>query len=180
MPDWDALFNSSVPLLEIFVRGTVTFLVLTILMRLAGQRETGGLGITDVLIVVLVADAASAGLTGNMSSIPDSVVLVSTILFWSVALDAISYRWPRLGGILKAKPRMLIENGKLNRHVMHRELMSYDEVLSQLRLHGLTNLSQVKHAYLEPNGMVSIIANDDHQENEQPDDEDPQVPPGSP
>jgi uncharacterized membrane protein YcaP (DUF421 family) len=157
MPEWDAVFSLSVPVLEIFVRGTLTFLALTALMRVVGQRESGGLGITDVLLVVLVADAASAGLTGDTNSIADGLLLVITILFWSVVLDALAYRWPRLGAILKARPRTLIQDGRLNRRAMRREFMTDEEVLSQLRLHGLTELAQVKWAYLEPNGMISII-----------------------
>lgn len=157
MPDWDAIFSPSLPLLEIFVRGTITFLALTVMMRLVGQRESGGLGITDVLLVVLVADAASAGLRGEASSIPDGLLLVGTILLWSVAIDALTYRWPRLAAIIKARPRPLIEDGRLNRHAMRREFMTQEELLSQLRLHGLEGFGQVRRAYLEPNGMISII-----------------------
>ncbi|MEV4455170.1 hypothetical protein [Microbispora sp. NPDC049633] len=83
--DWQPIFAPSIPLLEGFVRGTVTFLVLLALLRLVGQREAGGLGVTDVLLVVLVADAASAGLHGKAESISDGFVVVVTILFWSVA-----------------------------------------------------------------------------------------------
>ena len=157
MREWDAVFSLSVPLLEIFVRGTITFLALTVMMRIVGQRESGGLGITDVLLVVLVADAASAGLTGETNSIPDGLLLVASILFWSVLLDALAYRWPRLGVVMKAKPKPLIEDGQLNRRALRREFISHEELLSQLRLHGLTEVEQVKRAFLEPNGMISII-----------------------
>lgn len=126
-------------------------------LRVVGQREAGGLGLTDLLVVVLIVDAASAGLTGEASTIGDGFILVGTILFWSVVLDAISYRWPRLGRILKARPKPLIENGQLNRRVMRRELMTDVEVYAQLRLHGIEHLHQVHRAYLEPSGMISVV-----------------------
>lgn len=47
-----------------------------------------------------------------------------TILFRSAALDAVVYRWPRLGRIPRARPRPLIEDGRLHRRVMRRELMT--------------------------------------------------------
>lgn len=167
MPDWVAILAPSASLLELFVRGTITFLVLMMLLRVVGQRESGGLGLTDLLVVVLVADAASAGLTGNAESISDGFVLVSTILFWSVLLDAVAYRWPRFGTILKARPQPLIKDGQLNRRVMRREFMSTDEVLSQLRLHGIEDPAEVERAYLEPNGMISVIRRD-HAEPDEP------------
>lgn len=157
MPDWVDMFTFSAPVLEQIIRGTITYLVLLLLMRLVGQREAGGLGLTDVLVVVLVADAASAGLTGSAESLVDGMLLVGTILFWSLAVDALAYRWPRFAGLVKARPRPLIKDGELNRHTLRRELMSEEEVASQLRLHGIENPEQVARAFMEPNGMISII-----------------------
>lgn len=125
-----------------------------------GRRESGGLGITDVLVVVLVAEAGAASLHGKAESIADGLVLVLTILFWSVAVDALAYLFPRLAVVLKAKARPLIEHGKLNHKVMRRELMTHDEVCSQLRLHGIENIELIDYAFIEPNGMISVIRRD--------------------
>jgi uncharacterized membrane protein YcaP (DUF421 family) len=75
------------------------------LMQIVGQRESGGLGLTDVLLVVLVAEAAAVGLHGDADSVTDGLVVVGTILFWSVLLDAVAYRFPRLAGMLNARPK---------------------------------------------------------------------------
>ncbi|PNG19946.1 DUF421 domain-containing protein [Streptomyces cahuitamycinicus] len=157
MPDWNAVFVPSTPVLEIFLRGTITFLVLMAMMRAAGQREAGGLGITDVFLVVLVAQAVAPGLVGESHSITDGVILAATVILWSLVLDAVAYRWPRLSRVIKARPRLLIEHGRLNHKVMRRELMTRSEVTVQLRLHGIEDISQVQRAYLEPNGMISIL-----------------------
>lgn len=160
MPDWGELFAPSMSLFELFVRGSVTFLVLLLMMRVVGQREAGGLGVTDVLLIVLLAQAVAGGLGGGSGAISDGFVLVVTILFWSVALDAVSYRWPRVAVLLKGRPEMLIDNGRPNRTVMRRELMTPEELISQLRLHGLEDPGQVRRAYLEPNGMISVLRYD--------------------
>lgn len=51
--NWLTILAPSVSLAELVVRGTVIFLVLLALLRVVGQRESGGLGITDVLLIVL-------------------------------------------------------------------------------------------------------------------------------
>ncbi|WP_166027650.1 DUF421 domain-containing protein [Streptomyces chilikensis] len=157
MPDWNALFVPSVPPLELFLRGTVSFLVLLAMMRVVGQRESGGLGISDILVVVLVAGAMGPSLEGDSSAVPDGLLVAATIVFWSLVIDAVAYRWPSLARVLKARPRPLVEDGRLNRGAMRRELMTEQEVEAQLRLHGLEDLSDIRRAYLEPNGMISII-----------------------
>lgn len=165
MLDWESIFVPALPLLENIVRGTVTYLVLLLLMRIIGQREAGGLGLTDVLIIVLVAQAVGPALYTQESRLTDGMIVVVTILVWSLVVDAVSYRFPRIAHIVKARPKTLIENGELNRRVMHREFMSSEEVASQMRLHGIEDISRIERAYLEPNGMVSVITRD-HAEDE--------------
>ncbi|WP_346922107.1 DUF421 domain-containing protein [Glutamicibacter creatinolyticus] len=158
--DWNSILAPTLPLLEVVVRGTIIFLALLILMRVVGQRESGGLGITDVLLVVLVAQAAAPGLNGEGESIGDGLILIVTMLAWSVIVDALAYRFPFVARLLKAKPKLLIKNGRLNRKVMLREFMTRAEVESQLRLHGIEEVGQVERVYVEPNGMISIVRRD--------------------
>ncbi len=61
---------------------------------------------------------------------------------------------------------MLIANGKINRKVVRWELITDEEVQSQMRLHGITDLSEVRRAYLEPNGMISVIRTDNDEPNQ--------------
>lgn len=160
MPDWESIFALTLPIGELVVRGSATFLALLVLMRVVGQRESGGLGITDVLLIVLVAQAAGPGLHGDAQSVGDGLVVVVTILFWSLLVDALGYRWPALGRVLKARPKLLIEDGRLNRSVMRREMLTEEEVASQLRLQGVDDIAVVRRAHIEPNGMISVLRRD--------------------
>jgi len=101
VPDWQSIFDPNLSFAEAFVRGTVTFLAMVVLMRVGGQRESGGLSLTDGLFVVLVAEAVAAGLHGDAKSVTEGIVLVATIVFWCVLVDAIGYRYPRLGVVVK-------------------------------------------------------------------------------
>ena len=88
--DWQSIVLPSAPLPELALRGTVTYLVLFLLLRVVGRRESGGIGVTDVLVVVLVANAATVGLVGDGQSLADGFVLVMVNLFWRVLMDEIS------------------------------------------------------------------------------------------
>jgi uncharacterized membrane protein YcaP (DUF421 family) len=168
MPDWSAVLEPSLPILEIVVRGTLVFLALTVLFRVVGQRESGALALTDLLVIVLVAEAVSHAMTGGYHSVTEGLVLVVTILFWSVLLDAVAYRYPPLGRWLKARPKPLITDGVVNRKAMRREFLSDDELASQLRLHGVSDVRQVARAFLEPNGMISVFRSDGEEVEEPP------------
>src|SRR5690554_6331903 len=106
--DWRALFVPTGSLLEIFLRGSVMYLALFVMMRLILKRETGGISITDILVVVLIADAAQNGLAGQYESITEGLLLVATILGWSYVLDWLGFKVPRFQRLLEPRPILQI------------------------------------------------------------------------
>jgi uncharacterized membrane protein YcaP (DUF421 family) len=85
---------------------------------------------------------------------------------WSLFLDWLAYRFKSLRPWLEPSPLPLIRGGKLQRRNMRQELITADELTSHLREHGITDVAEVRMAYLEPDGQISVIKND-----HQPDDE---------
>jgi uncharacterized membrane protein YcaP (DUF421 family) len=168
MLEWTKLFALSAPLGESLLRGTVMYLAIYAITRVVGKREAGAHSLTDLLVVVLVAEAAAPGLAGESKGILDSLVVIATIFAWSVAIDAAAYRWPALAPVLKSRAVPLIRDGQLNQKALRREFMQREELMAELRLHGITDPKQVARAYLEANGMVSVIRADQGESEEPP------------
>lgn len=166
--DWGALFVPQAPLLEIFTRGTVIYLGLFTLLRGVLKREAGTVGITDLLVVVLLADAAQNSLAPDSKSLPDGLALVSTIVFWAFALNWLGYRFPWLQQWLHPPPLPLVKDGRMLRRNMRHELVTEDELLGQIRLQGSEDLEGVSAAYMEGDGRISVILKDGPR-NEAPD-----------
>lgn len=157
--DWSAVFLPTLPLIEMVVRGTLTYLALFVLLRLMPNREVGTMGTADLLVIVLIADAAQNAMGSAYTSVTEGVVLVLTILFWSYAIDWLDYRFPHLH-IASSPPLLLIRNGRILRKNLAMEKMTEEELIGQLRRNGVESVSQVKKAYIEGDGKISVIAND--------------------
>ena len=155
--DWHAVFTPTVPLMELVVRGTLMYFVIFGLLRFVLKRQAGGIGTTDILVIVLLADVASNAFSAGYTSVVEGTVLVATILFWSFALDWLAYHWPAAKRILHSAPLPLIEDGMLLRKNMRAELVTMDELMSQLREHGVEDCAQVKRAFMEPDGAISVV-----------------------
>ncbi|MDQ4045524.1 MAG: DUF421 domain-containing protein [Chloroflexota bacterium] len=158
--DWRRMFVPEPAILALVIRGSVMYLALYFLLRLVLKRQTGGLAISDLLVIVLIADAAQNGMADNYRSIPGGIVLVGTILFWSYSLDWLGYRFPRLEPLVYPGPLQIIKNGQMIHRNMRRESITEEELMSQLRLQGVKDISVVKEAYLEGDGRVSVIVDD--------------------
>jgi uncharacterized membrane protein YcaP (DUF421 family) len=151
------LFAIHMSVVELVVRGSAIFWFLFLIFRFIMRRDIGGLGIADVLLLVIIADAAQNAMSGEYKTITEGCILIATIIFWNWLLDWASYRydWAQR---LAAPPRLLLVNdGKPQLRNMARQLIRLEDLESKLRLQGVEDMAQIKKAYLEPDGDVSVI-----------------------
>lgn len=154
--DWQQMWVPGLSLLEIFVRGSVVYLALFLYFRLL-RREAGGIGITDVLVIVLVADASQNAMSSDYRSITEGLVLIATIGFWDYLLDWLGYRHPLFARLLRPQPLLLLSRGRFMRQNMKKEMITEDELRSLLREQGVEDPAKVRRCYLEGDGHLSVI-----------------------
>ena len=128
-----------------------------LLFRLVTRRDLGAVGLADILVLVIVADAAQNAMAGGYQSITDGLVLISTIMFWNVLLDWLNYRYPAFRRIMQPGALLLVEHGRLMARNLKQEMMSAEELMAKLREKGVEHLDQVKRAYMESDGTVTVI-----------------------
>ncbi|MBC8001137.1 MAG: DUF421 domain-containing protein [Opitutaceae bacterium] len=155
--DWHGLMTPKNSLLEMVVRATIMYFVIFGLMRLVLKRQAGGIGTTDILVIVLLAEVAGNGFSAEYTSVVEGAILVLTILFWSYALEWLGHKVPAVERILRPPTLVLIENGKMIRRNMRAELVTSEELMAQLRENGIETCSMVKRACMEANGTISVV-----------------------
>ncbi|MFI7437881.1 DUF421 domain-containing protein [Micromonospora haikouensis] len=157
MRDWWKLFVPDTPLWEIALRGSVIYLTIFFLLRVLLKRESGSTGVTDLLVIVLIADAAQNAMADDYTSIADGVLLVAVIIGWAYVLDVLAYRWPAAARIIHPGSLILVRDGRILRRNMRRELITEDELYSQLRQQGVERLDDVREVRMESEGHFSVI-----------------------
>lgn len=156
--DFEALFGLHVPLTELLLRGTCTYWFLFLLFRFVLRRDAGALGLADILLLVVVADAAQNALAGGYESITEGCILVATIVAWNVLIDWAAFRFEVIDRIAKPRPLPLVRHGRVLRENLSRELLTMDELMAELRHHGVKKVEDVTHAFMESDGKISVIA----------------------
>jgi uncharacterized membrane protein YcaP (DUF421 family) len=155
--NWNELFGLSVPPLELVVRGTVMYLFLFAVFRVVIKRRIGAVGMADLLVLVIVADAAQNGMAGEYRSITDGMILLGTIIAWEALLDFLTYRFRSVERLLLPPPLLLIDRGRILWRNLRQEFVSELELQAKLREHGVRDPSEVDKAYMEPDGQVTIL-----------------------
>jgi len=154
--DWRSVFFPSVGVAEIFLRGTVVYLFLFFILRML-RRQAGAIGISDLLLVVLIADAAQNAMSSDYKSITEGLILVGSIAFRDYFLDWLGYRFPSVRRLLRPPPLLLVKDGRLQRRNMRQEMITEDELMGKLRKQGVERIEEVKKAYMEGDGEISVI-----------------------
>lgn len=108
-------------------------------------------------MIVLIADAAQNALGAEYRSVTEGAVLVLTIVAWDYAIDWLAWRFPAERPILRAPSLKLIEEGRIIRKNLRAEMLTEEELISQLREQCVEYVSAVKRARLEGDGRLSVI-----------------------
>ena len=122
--DWKSVFVPAIGIEEIIVRGSIMYLGLFAIMRFIGRRQAGHFGPADLLVIVLIADAAQNGLGKEYGSVTEGSILVLTIVAWEYLLDWISWRFPATRSILKPPGLTLIKEGQILSKIFARKCLA--------------------------------------------------------
>ena len=159
--DLEGVFSFTVSPLELILRGTLMFWFLFIVLRFVLRRDVGSLGISDFLFVVILGDAAQNSMIGSATSATDGMLLIATLVFWSYMLDFMSFKFPVIQHFTSAQRLCLVRDGKLQRRNMRRGFITDEELNAKIRHEGVDDLATVKRMYLEADGEMSLIRNDE-------------------
>jgi uncharacterized membrane protein YcaP (DUF421 family) len=151
------LFGIHVPVLELMLRGTLVYWLLFGIFRFILRRDVGAVGIADVLLLVIIADAAQNAMSGGYDTVTEGTILVLTIVGWNWLLDMLSYHFTLIRRFTTPSRLVLVRQGVAQRRNMRREYITMQELQEKLREQGIEKLTDVKMAYLEGDGQISVL-----------------------
>jgi uncharacterized membrane protein YcaP (DUF421 family) len=154
---WHDLFGLTLSPWELVVRGSAMYLFLFVLFRVVIRRRIGAIGVADILVLVIIADAAQNAMSGDYRTITEGAILVSTIVAWDLLIDWLEWRSPVLHRLLEPPPLPLVHQGRVQYRNLRSEYMTLDELLAKLRAKGVAELAEVERAVMESDGEVSVI-----------------------
>ena len=157
--NWRAMFVPTGSLAELVIRGSLMYLLILAGFRIF-RRDAGSLGVSDLLVVVLIADAAQNGMAGEYHSLTEAVLLVATIFAWNISLDWLAYRYRSVHWLLHPPRLLLIRDGRVHLPNLRAQMLTRDDLLEQLREQGIDDVRSVRLCSLESDGHVSVLKYD--------------------
>jgi uncharacterized membrane protein YcaP (DUF421 family) len=143
--------------LQVSLRGIIVFLATLVMVRIGSKRSLAQKTAFDAALIVIIASVLSRAINGSAPFVPTLVVgFVLVLLHRLFALGA--YASHGFGILLKGKPVVIVENGRVDRKKMRANHITPHDLEEDMRLDAaIDNLAKVKVARVERSGDISFI-----------------------
>ena len=139
------------------VRTVILYILIIVGIRLMGKRQVGELEPSELVLSLIIADLASVPMQDYGIPLITGVIPILVLLSLTMILSVLTMKSVRFRALLCGKPSFVIRDGLMDQREMHRNRLTVDELLEELRGKGYTDPSVVKYAILETNGQLSVL-----------------------
>lgn len=162
--EWERIFFNELPfsfLLEVVFRSAVMFLVLLVTLRLAGKRGVKQLSVFETVIIIALGSAAGDPMFYRDVGIVHAITVFAVVMLLYRGVTWLTGKSNSFERLIEGQTECLINEGKFSFHKFERESLAQDEFFTELRIKSIEHLGQVKKAYLEPSGEISVFYYED-------------------
>ncbi|WJS92945.1 DUF421 domain-containing protein [Flavobacterium johnsoniae] len=162
--EWDRLFFNSLPeafIFEVIFRSTVMFIILLLTLKLAGKRGVKQLSIFETVIIIALGSAAGDPMFYEDVGIVPAAIVFTVIIILYRSVTWLTGKSKKFEEFIEGKTECLINDGKFSVSTFKKESLAQDEFFAELRIKSIEHLGQVKHAFIETSGEISVFYYED-------------------
>ena len=144
----------------VLIRTLIIYLVFIITIRLMGKRQVGELEISELVITFMISELATMPIQNPTIPLSYAVIPIIVLVVGEIVFSFLITKSKLLKKLIVGNPSYIIKKGKLNQGELSRLRMGLSELLYELRLKDIDNISNVDYAILEENGKLSVFEKD--------------------
>jgi len=152
------LLTVKVSIFDVFIRGTLLYAGLCLLLRIIPKRQIGKSSLTDLLFVILIGSFAADAISKDAESVGDYFVVMVPVMLLAYAFDFLAYRYRWFRRLMLEPPTCLVKDGRILKANLRREMISEDDLMRERRRQDVHDADEVEEAHLEADGEISILA----------------------
>ena len=143
--------------LEIFLRTAVMYLYTLTFVRILGKRGMGDLSPFELVIIVALGSAVGDPMFYPDVPVVHGLIVITVVVGLQRTLVKVTEQHKGLERLIESEPVLLVRDGQLLLEAIDDEDLSESEVFIGLREQGIEFLGEVRRAYIEPSGKISVF-----------------------
>jgi uncharacterized membrane protein YcaP (DUF421 family) len=149
------MFDMDLPWWELMARGAMIYLALLVMVRLSGRRTIGQFTPFDLLVVMLLSESVSNGLSGGDNSVAGGLIIAATLIVLNGSIGLLSARSRKIEALVEGDVLLIGRDGVFFDKVMRRNRIGDIDIEQALREAGCAR-HEMQCAFLEADGSITI------------------------
>src|SRR5262252_1667355 len=142
---WSDIFVLGAPVIEKILRPVCVYFFMVVALRVFGKRELAQLNPFDLVVLLSLSNTVQNAIIGNDNSLTGGLVGALALLGMNYLVVRFLFRHRRLDQLFEGKPSTLVQNGKILRSALAKELLTHAELMTVLHRQGFDSLEEVEH-----------------------------------
>ncbi|MEJ8294174.1 YetF domain-containing protein [Delftia tsuruhatensis] len=149
------MWNLDIHPFELAIRALAVYVLLLLMMRMTGRRTVGQFTPFDLLVVMLVSEAAGPSMTGSDQSLPGGLLVCVILIALNTAVGFVTARWRVAEKLLEGEAVLLGRDGKIFEGARKSHRVSRNDIEKALREADCEE-SEIRCMFLEADGSLSV------------------------
>ena len=138
-------------------RSFISIICLFIVTKIIGKRQISELSLFDYVIGISIGNFIAEMIVNLDTQFIDGVVAMFVFGIVSYVVNLLTVKSIYLRRFISGMPTIVIDNGKLIEKGLKKSNIDVNDLLSQARLSGYFDISDIECAIMEPNGSISFL-----------------------
>ena len=144
-------------MLAIVVRTVILYLLVVFSLRFMGKKQIGQLEPSELAVAIMISELASIPMESKDIPLVNGIVPVLILVCCEVLISWLILKNVKVRKYISGKPSILVDHGVLKQSALKELRFTTDDLLEEMRMNGITNISDIQYAIMETNGQVSFV-----------------------
>ena len=141
----------------IFIRSTLTFIILLVVMRLMGKRQIGEMQPFELVITLLIAELACIPMSDISVPLIYGIAAILAVFIIHQALSLLDRSGRILKRVISGKPSIVLNKDGVDFVELRKNNMDVEDLIESMRSAGYFSLDDLDYAIFESNGKLSAM-----------------------
>jgi uncharacterized membrane protein YcaP (DUF421 family) len=160
---WNDLMHLDISVTDKVIRTIAVYLVLAVLIRLAGKRDLAQLNAFDLVVMLLLSNVVQNAIIGPDNTLLGGIIGAVVLIGFNAAVVRLSRRADVIGRLLEGTPTELARDGAWDDEALRHEGLRKADAEAALRRQNANSVADIEVATIEPGGAIVATLREDLQ-----------------
>ena len=141
------------------IRTVIIYVFIVAAMRIMGKRQLGEMQPSELVVTLMISDLATVPMQENGMPLSGGLIPIMLLIAMEIILSGVMLKSPFFRKLVSGKPRVVIDNGRVDAKALRDLRLSVDDLMEALRQQGYFDLREIQYAIVESGGKVSVFLN---------------------